>query len=449
MFHSPTPPPEKRMNVDQRRFNTHSHQLFTPDVDNVECLRIFTGSREFNQRCVYEKEALQDLIDENLKKSDEVCYIVRQLNTLSRLLISQDGLQFIMDGHNISSRFLRVVTAFGARRHDETRAWDSYQISPSASAGGSLSELSYVVRYVERHDRSPQNPWSVRQIGVYQQMIGDEKSIWVLLQPSDNVYHGLRDVLENRATSSTDLQRNSCLLHLDVLESVTSSWGDYIEYSWAEADKLDDKACLSEMSFDKKNDYIVTFTDCQRLQRLRRRLIRALSVLESNSALADGIAARFPGVCTVRIENYKAEIDRHRRNLLLVIEHLRGTSKLLFKILSTRNDKIVLDGTQAMQESLGLMGKIAEQGRADSTTLKLLSMIATIYLPASLVATIFSSNLIELKTSDSGSTSFQPVSQFWIYVVLAVALTILTFLGAALVLRRKLLQDIRKYWSAV
>ncbi|KAF3921257.1 hypothetical protein ABW21_db0206039 [Orbilia brochopaga] len=160
-------------------------------------------------------------------------------------------------------------------------------------------------------------------------MIGDEKSIWVLLQPSDSVYHGLRDVLEDRATSSTDLQRNSCLLHLDILESVTSSWGDYIEYSWTEAEKLDDKACLSEMSFEKKNDYIVTFTDCQRLQRLRRRLIRAMSVLESNSALADGIAARFPNTCSVRIENYKAEIDRHRGNLLLIIEHLRGTSKLV------------------------------------------------------------------------------------------------------------------------
>ncbi|KAJ6258545.1 hypothetical protein Dda_6589 [Drechslerella dactyloides] len=342
MSRSPTPL-ETRMGVDQRRFATHSHQLFSPDVDNVECLRIFTENGACNRRCVFEKEALQDLID----------------------------------------------------------------------------------------------------------IVGSEKSIWVLLQPSDNVYQGLKDFLENRTASGMDLQGVSCHLHLDILEAVSSSWGDYIEYSWTEVDKLDDKACLSEMSFEKKNDYIVTFNDCQRLQRLRRRLLRALSALESNSALADGIATRFPDVCNIRIANYKAELDRHRKNLLLIIEHLKGTSKLLFNILSTRNDKVVLDGTQAMQESLGVMGRIAEQGRADSTTLKLLSMIATIYLPASLVATIFSSNLIELKTDDRGSSSFQPVSQFWIYIVLAVALTVVTFICMALVLRRKILEDIRKYWSAV
>ncbi|KAK6527506.1 hypothetical protein TWF694_004489 [Orbilia ellipsospora] len=444
-----TTTPEKRMDADQQRFNTHSHQLFTPELDNVECLRIFTNSREFNQRYIFEKEALQDLIDENNRKSNETFYIVRQLNTLSRLLISQEGLQFIIDGHNISSRFLRIVTAFGARRHDENRAWDSYRISPAPLAtSSSFSEISYVIRYVERHDRSPQNPWSVRQIGVYQQILGLGKSTWVLLQPPDNVYHRLKDSLENRATTSKNIPINSCLLHLDILESVSSSWSDYIEYSWSEVDKLDDKACLLEMGYDKKNDYVVVFKDCQRLQRLRRRLLRARSVLESNLALVDGIAARFPDACSIRIENYKAEIDRHRRNLLLIIEHLRGTSELLFNILNARNDKFVLDGTQAMRESLGIMGRVAEQGQVDSATLKLLSMIATIYLPASLVATIFSSNLIQLKTDDTGSTSFQPVSQFWIYIVLAVALTLLTFLCVALVLRREIIQSIRKYWSA-
>jgi len=39
-----------------------------------------------------------------------------------------------------------------------------------------------------------------------------------------------------------------------------------------------------------------------------------------------------------------------------------------------------------MQASLGLMSNIAEQGQMDSMTLKILSVIATIYLPATLIA---------------------------------------------------------------
>ncbi|EPS45939.1 hypothetical protein H072_99 [Dactylellina haptotyla CBS 200.50] len=434
----------------QQHFISHSHQLFTPDTDQVECLRTLGDEKVYNQRFTTEKESLQQLITENTTKGKASIYIIRQLNTLSRLLISEQGLRFIIEGHKISSRFLKVVTAFGTRRHDENRAWDGYQIS---HPGPEVTELSYVVRYVERHNRSPQNPWSVRQIGVYQQVRRyNEDETWIILQPSENVYLRVKNILENGSpTRNTD--EKSCFMHLEILELVAGGWGDYIEWAWAEVDKLDDKACISELGFDKKNDYIVTFQDCQKLQRLRRRLLRALSVLDSNIALTSGIAARFPDVSTTRIANHKAEIDLHRRNLLLMLEHLKGTSDLLFNILSTRNDKTVLSGTQAMQESLGLMGRIAQQGRDDSTILKLLSLIATVYLPASLVAltlndkTIFSSNLVALREDVNGSSVFHPVSQFWLYIVLTISLTLLTFISVAFVLRRRIVEDIRRRWS--
>ena len=72
---------------------------------------------------------------------------------------------------------------------------------------------------------------------------------------------------------------------------------------------------------------------------------------------------------------------------------LEANTRQLSKILEFRNDRILLQTSQAMQNSLGTLNRIAgqsadvaEQGRLDSRTLKMLTVIATMYLPASLIA---------------------------------------------------------------
>lgn len=58
------------------------------------------------------------------------------------------------------------------------------------------------------------------------------------------------------------------------------------------------------------------------------------------------------------------------------------------KILEYRNDEVVLKTNQAMQENLEVGREIATKGEKDSKTLKALTMVATMYLPASLLAVI-------------------------------------------------------------
>lgn len=91
------------------------------------------------------------------------------------------------------------------------------------------------------------------------------------------------------------------------------------------------------------------------------------------------------------------------------------------------------------QENLTL-ASLAKQGRKDSETLKTLTLIATMYLPATLVATVFSSSLIQWKpdgtaNGDGKELLYTVAPQFWIYVVSTVALMILT-LACASVLQK-------------
>jgi Mg2+ and Co2+ transporter CorA len=91
--------------------------------------------------------------------------------------------------------------------------------------------------------------------------------------------------------------------------------------------------------------------------------------------------------------------------------------------------------SETHQENATIAG-IAKQGQKDSETLKALTHVATMYLPATLVATVFSSNLIQLQ-SDSGNmhkSHYAIAPQFWIYVVSTALLMILT-LGCIRLLR--------------
>ncbi len=97
---------------------------------------------------------------------------------------------------------------------------------------------------------------------------------------------------------------------------------------------------------------------------------------------------------------------------------------------------------ESHEENVNL-SQIADRNEKDSRMVKWMTLIATAYLPASLVAvsypfllrcfnwmlrlgpmkTIFSSSLIQLRQSNETSEHLIVASQFWIYVLVTVLLT--------------------------
>ncbi|KAF2658083.1 hypothetical protein K491DRAFT_294685 [Lophiostoma macrostomum CBS 122681] len=104
------------------------------------------------------------------------------------------------------------------------------------------------------------------------------------------------------------------------------------------------------------------------------------------------------------------------------------------KILDFRNNEAMQNHERALQQiatdsrSEGEnMVRLARQAARDSKLLKALTMLATLYLPASLLATIFSSNLVVSQLSPSSLRAhFVVASDFWIYIILTLSLTLVT-----------------------
>lgn len=243
------------------------------------------------------------------------------------------------------------------------------------------------------------------------------------------------------------------------------------------------------------------FKDVQRLETIHEKLLTCTAILESSLQIATD-CLEYCGALGGETEIREASCNKmrlcigrlgmHTRAAELVRRKCERTSKLvgasllcsarchnqpqtyaqlteplqLSQILDFRNEeetissshtmrdmlKVLTDlGTSAQQESESLR-MLSEQAQDDARFTKILTFIAMLYLPASLVAvsspsirdrtpscsscdqTVFSSNLIESVASDQTQEPqrFATTAQFWLFPVLALALTIVTLVPALL-----------------
>jgi len=68
---------------------------------------------------------------------------------------------------------------------------------------------------------------------------------------------------------------------------------------------------------------------------------------------------------------------------------------------------------------------MAKKNRQDSRTVKIITMVAMLYLPASLVSSLFSTNLVRVEPSNVSVGK-----AMWVYVITTVVLTVCTVAGA-------------------
>jgi hypothetical protein len=92
-------------------------------------------------------------------------------------------------------------------------------------------ELCYSIRYIDKNGRDPNKPWSLRQVGVYQQTRSPEKqAVWILIQPPERLYQQLRLAISGTSRHEWSEQDRDMMLHIAVFSVTQSNWDEYIEY---------------------------------------------------------------------------------------------------------------------------------------------------------------------------------------------------------------------------
>jgi hypothetical protein len=103
------------------------------------------------------------------------------------------------------------------------------------------TELHYTLRYVEKHGRDLSNPWSVRQVAIYQQVnFGRCFACWIIIHANKLLQDNLSKTM-HKETPNFDshevLLRSIFSRHLIIVASAVQNWNAYLDYLSSEFKK--------------------------------------------------------------------------------------------------------------------------------------------------------------------------------------------------------------------
>ncbi|KAI4175203.1 MAG: hypothetical protein LQ346_008105, partial [Caloplaca aetnensis] len=373
--------------------------------------------------------------------------IIRQENTFGRLLVTFDTFRSLLSRYRIICPYINYLRAFGSRDADEERSRSAYFWHKAQHS--SLDEFCYNVKHVARNGRSGvRNPWSFRQIGVYEKLNVDTgQSVWILIRPSDRVHDRVKAGIEARpqqkplSPTADSAWLSSMALHADILVASGREWGVYLEGLRSQVQELDKQAIYTTVGETGllQFDFSLTFEDRQKIQQYRSRLSVALHALDTDIDIVQGCKARYchlakhsdsstqatrPVTDAQHLQDqfdwHLAELKAHRHAARSIIEHCSWTANLVRKnsitnlpvafaphplrhhlarrphqekILEYRNDETMQTHSQALRDLAAAqkteaenMTRLTRQTAQDSKMLKALTVMATLYLPATLLA---------------------------------------------------------------
>ncbi|EHK43559.1 hypothetical protein TRIATDRAFT_320809 [Trichoderma atroviride IMI 206040] len=345
-----------------------------------------------------------------------------------------------MSMHDVFPHFLETVQAFGLRTKDGDNTWSNFHFRKLMLEEG--HQICYTVRFVELNHRDIGDPWSPRQMGVYQRFHAPtQRTVWVMIKPPQR----LRDIFEEKISAIHGYKplanAQFLLFHLAILSFSLVNWGEYVAAQRKNLEKYEGTSFFSDVDCHDVNDYKLGFEDRQNLQRFRRKLIKATAIIDAAILLGEkmkgfmervapaGLDITIQETIGLELEDYLSEANYHRECLIGLQQRAVDTATLLLDILQRRQGNTSLRSAVANEAAVRTMMNIAVMGEMEhevekktAVNIRALTFVATLYLPASLLAGIFSSQL--LIDNKEGTMAVSP--ELWKFIVVLIPMIAVT-----------------------
>ncbi|KAK3368037.1 hypothetical protein B0H63DRAFT_89153 [Podospora didyma] len=306
--------------------------------------------------------------------------------------------------------------------------------------------------------RTTGSAWSLRQTAVYQQVdLHKQTNTWILIQPEPETFKQFLAAAARRGGVAEGLACPKCMEpNLLLLSAGRTKWKEYTAHLRHLLRPLEEKASFSRVGRPSKSDFEVGFSDGQELHRIRKKLVRTWTVLESTIRIIDKweslfhnldyrfgeseTAATLSGVHE-QCQNLRSTLQYHLGAVTKLSNYSAHTEKLLLGILDFRQNEVYFKCQQLVQNELASMhaiaalaeqenrtvARLAEEAREDAKMMRAVSVLAALYLPATLVASIFSSSLVQAQPIDAiTSIRLTVTSDIWVFFLLAGLLVLVT-----------------------
>ncbi|KAH8706165.1 hypothetical protein BGZ61DRAFT_531383 [Ilyonectria robusta] len=415
----------------RKRLLEDAARLFKPGESEVKLVYVAKQPHAISARMVTDLaslgEALAPLEQEQAHGLSSVFVFIKQRHSWDHLKISLELMQRLLAFFDVSPLFLDYLHGFGSRSDNIGDEYVSHRsVESMCGDEGLRTESCYNLRFPEKNDRQTRNPWSMRHSALYMQRDPQKDlDIWILIQPSTSF-----ECQATRLISSPHC-RNT-LIHSAFFYSTGRFWRDYINDLQKELLPTEHKAFYSRVGVAGNHDFSLAFKDYQLLQQLNQELLRAQYIIDGSvdaAACRKELAAQQPGWTNDNMfTDYIAQTQEQRRLQQILTYRNDETSQRIDGGI-VRQATALHDLARAAARDSEALASLGRRAQRDSRTVKVLTIVAAMYLPAALVATVFSSNLVQSVSLGEGAATaehFQLASQFWQFPVATLLLTVLT-----------------------
>jgi len=353
--------------------------------------------------------------------------------TIEPLQISSELMCALMLKYNIHSDFLRVLLSFGEEPHLAEASSSNIAVH---SLGQEQSNICYQINYVEENMRDGKAPWSFRHTGIYHHHASDF-DLYVLLHPNKHsvVESRLLQILEIEPSTashqprSLDFIQGPYQLHMLLLSSYFDNWRWYFRYL---GDKFSIENGRAMIVKPENADARSSFRSVQNLRNINDFTLFAkaccicnLKVVEqlNGSAVTPLKGASELEVFMTMLRGYVESSDALESRIRNSIDLVGYTLTSYHHLETEKVDKELRDITRGLRDMTETMKDLTQHSAEDSTTVKIITYVSAIYLPASFVASLYGMNFFVF---DADARGLVMGDNFWIFIATLLPLTAIT-----------------------
>ncbi|KAL5001042.1 hypothetical protein BDV10DRAFT_199606 [Aspergillus recurvatus] len=344
---------------------------------------------------------------------------INQRNSWRPLNVTREMFDEIVAVAGASSNLLELPLSFFQKM---IAVEEGFTSAPVLRVSAESIEIIYIIKYA--FDKSPvdkgRDPWVLRQTGVYHKYeFSTRNSTWLFLNPTTDCK--FQDRLKRYLLTPAERSSLSCnplLIHSMLFGTFFPAWRDYLKHlegrilpiaNTTVAAEIDKPLRVNHESLTAVRN---TENRCLALQPIFRSLDKTFDVLhQANVALGEcgEIEKHHLQMMKQLLDNYSATVNSYGQAAWSLQSR---TSRIAAHITDTLSFK---DAYVAKRQTEFML--------RDSTTVRVITVVTLVYLPATFMATLLGMNsFFEMDDSRNIVVS----RQFWIYIVCSVPLTAAT-----------------------
>ncbi|KAL3455340.1 hypothetical protein BJX64DRAFT_272630 [Aspergillus heterothallicus] len=353
-------------------------------------------------------------------------------NSLRPLGITEHAMRGLMDHYNIDSSFFDLAVSFG----DKPRSSDAgHGVMTLKQRESGTYDMQYLFTYAEDDSSRRAASWRTRQVCIFHRYDpSGAENLWIVLHA--NSASKLQQKIEQiLSTNPASLLAEWPSMHLLVCSTYLGGWRWFIRNLGDEIERTVDIALTLDFSKPKARDHKDGLVQLLKQQYLGDRLVplaarlsaalKTLQHLERMNMLShhDKHLSSHQFLSTAdQLKYYGAGLEGHIQSVKVLEQKVRGISDLLAVAVTVENQAVTIDINNKMLELNNKLVTLTNKSLDENATVRIITIVTLIYLPASFVSTLLGMNLFDFGADGSLEISHH----FWIFVVLALPLTLLT-----------------------